>query len=82
MNEPEPPPPPWEDKLKPPHAVIQKAGRWTYRIYIDHGLTIYAPGGYGWHRLGRERAERKARRELARYNRDRQRRAEKWEIHE
>lgn len=75
-------PPPWEEAVEPPHAIVEQSGRWIYRIYITDGLMQYGPNGYGWHRLGRQRAERKARRELARYNRGRQRRTEAWEIHQ
>lgn len=62
----------WWDE-HPPHAEITKTGRFTYHIIITHGLTTYGPvfGGVqiGWHRIGRRRAEAKARRELDRYKR-------------
>lgn len=50
-----------------PKAVVERCGRWAYRIYISRGLMQYGPGGYGWFRFGRERAARKAGRELRRY---------------
>jgi hypothetical protein len=57
-----------------PEVVIQQAGRWTWRVYIRHGIIQYGPDGYGWHVFGQQRAERKARRELDRYL-ERQRRS-------
>lgn len=59
-----------------PEAEIQQVGRWTYRVSVSHGLLTYGPDGYGWHILGRRRAERKAERALARYIRKQAREAE------
>jgi len=73
-----PPPLPagWLDRdLKLIEAVITQHGRWSWRVYIRHGISISAPGGYGWIVFGRRRAERKAARELARYVQERQRKA-------
>ncbi len=53
-----------------PHAEITRAGRWTYRIRIVHGIGTYAPVG-GWHILGRQRAEKRAAELLAQYRQDR-----------
>jgi hypothetical protein len=63
-----------------PEARIEQTGRWTYSITITHGLMSIGPGGYGWLRFGRDRAERKAMRELARYKRDLARRKAAWTI--
>lgn len=60
----------WHDlAAKEPEAHITQTGRWTYSVYISHGLTRYGPDGYGWHVLGAKRAAWKADRELARYRR-------------
>ena len=69
-----PPPDPWDDDA-PPHAEVEQTGRWTYTIVILDGLMSYGPDGYGWIRPGRGWAERKARRELAKYLRGQARRA-------
>lgn len=50
-----------------PYATVTKVGRWSWRIVIIDGISTCGPDGGGWHVLGRERAERKARRELDRY---------------
>ena len=50
-----------------PTAEVTKVGRWKWRVRIVHGIMQYGPDGYGWHVFGRQRAERKARRELAHY---------------
>jgi hypothetical protein len=52
-----------------PYADIRRVSRWRYYIEIHHGLTIWGPGGAGWHVLGARRATRKARRLLERYRR-------------
>jgi hypothetical protein len=56
--------------IDPPVAIIKRLGRWTYCVYIKHGEAAYPRGLYGavgWAVVGKQRAERKARRELARY---------------
>ncbi len=65
----------WPDGDQP-RAEVQRLGRWSYRVSVQHGLLCYGPGGYGWHVLGRQRAERKGARALARYLRDEARRAD------
>ncbi|WNM27538.1 hypothetical protein RN607_00630 [Demequina capsici] len=51
-----------------PVAVIAKTGRISWRIYIKDGSKRFGGDqGFGWIRFGRASAERKARRELARY---------------
>lgn len=50
-----------------PRAEVTQLGRWLYRVTIVDGLMVYGPDGYGWRRIGRGRAVRKARRGLARY---------------
>lgn len=45
------------------HAEITQIGHWTYAICIRDGLTVTYPP---WYRIGRNSAERKARKELAR----------------
>jgi hypothetical protein len=72
------PPPPWD--YGPPTAEIEQTGRWTYRVAILHGPMSYGPDGYGWLRLGRRLAERKGRRELARYLRREARHANRWTV--
>jgi hypothetical protein len=44
-------------------ARIERAGRWTYRVKVTQGMTVVDCG----RRLGRRRAEAKARREMAKY---------------
>jgi len=56
------------------HAEVRRIGRWTYLVSIHDGCMVYGPGGHGWHVWGQRRAERKARRVLAAYGRDEQRR--------
>lgn len=50
-----------------PFAEVTRVGRWTYRVIIRDGITLYGPDGFGWTVLGSERAKRKARGELERY---------------
>lgn len=50
-----------------PHAEIVQIGRMTWRVSIHDGCLIYGPDRYGWRVWGRQRAGRKARRELGRY---------------
>jgi len=52
-------------------AEITQTGRWMRHIRIHRGLTQITPGSFA---LGQKRAERKARRLLARAGRDDQRR--------
>lgn len=61
-----------------PVAVVQRLGRWRHLVYIAHGPMRYGPDNYGWHCWGRTWAEAKARRELARYQAQLARRAERW----
>lgn len=61
-----------------PVAVIERAGRWTYRVYVQHDICRWGPDGYGWHVFGRKHAERKARKVLAKYLA--QQEPERWEI--
>lgn len=63
-----------------PEARIAQIGRWSYSIEIIHGLMSIGPNGLPWHRLGRKRAEAKARRELARYRREEVRRKTAWKV--
>ncbi len=63
-----------------PEALVTRIGRWSYEIYVIHGAMAIGPNGYPWHRFGRARAERKARRELARYKRERARHKVTWRI--
>jgi hypothetical protein len=62
---------------EPPKAVITQVGRWRYWFTICHGTTELSGG---WHVWGRVRAEKKARRVLAKYLRDEARRGERWTI--
>jgi hypothetical protein len=50
--------------LGAPYAEITQVGRWTYAIRLHFDLVMTEPA---WHRLGLKRAERKARKELARH---------------
>lgn len=59
-----------------PRAEIRQIGRWTYRVSVHHGVTVWGPNGCCWHVYGRRRAERKARRVLASYLRMQQRGAQ------
>lgn len=70
-----------EAEREPPRAEVTRVGRWTYRIVIVLGICCYGPyDGYGWTRIGRARAERKAEREMRRYLRDKAWRREVFEI--
>ena len=71
-------PPPCD--LGIPVAEIEQTGRWIYRVTIIHGMMSYGPGGCGWLRPGLRWAERKGRRELARYLRKEERHANRWQI--
>jgi hypothetical protein len=66
----------------PPHAVVERVGRWTYVVAVESGMTRWGARGYGWFVLGRKRADRKARKVLRRYHRDQARLAERYEIRE
>lgn len=50
-----------------PCAEVERTGRWTYRVSVTDGMTVWGPYGYGWLVVGHKRAQRKARRVLARY---------------
>lgn len=67
-------PPGWAPRVvdEQPHATVRQIGRWTYSVQIVDGISTVGPGpgGGGWHVLGRKRAERFARRMMARYMRD------------
>lgn len=60
----------------PPEAVVERPGRWRYRVYVRDGWVLWGPNGYGWAVFGRQRAARKAGRVIAGYVRDRERRAD------
>lgn len=62
--------------IGPPHAQVQRIGRWTYLVSVHHGLSVWGPNASGWSVLGRRRANRKAAKVLARYLRDEGRRAD------
>ncbi len=62
--------PPPDRVREEPYAEITQVGRWRYRIEIHHDLMVLTPPS---HRYGRQRAERCARRQLARYVRQQQR---------
>lgn len=62
------------------HVVVERLGRWTYRIVIVDGTMEYGPEGYGWVTYGRGRAQRKARRQLAKYRRKAAWHAQKWRL--
>ena len=52
-----------------PCAVIERVGRWEWRVFVEYTPTrclpmIYGTEGYGSRVFGRHRAERKARRLL------------------
>jgi hypothetical protein len=66
----------------PPHAVVERVGRWTYIVAVEHGMCRWGLDGYGWFVIGRKRAERKARKVLARYHRIQLRHAERFEVRE
>lgn len=59
-----------------PHAGITRVGRFSRHIVIHDGLVQVGPGGGAWFALGAARAERKARKVLARYLKSKQRRAD------
>lgn len=63
-----------------PHAVVERAGRWRWRIQIVDGFTACGPDGGWWYRYGRKHAARKAERELRRYvaSREPRERFEVW----
>lgn len=61
-----------------PRVVVQRVGRWTYTVIIEHGMLEYGPDGMPWLVLGRRRAERKAAREYARFLRRRGWRSDAW----
>lgn len=55
-----------------PAAVVTRHGRWLYGVHIAYtpllGLGVhYGPNGGDWYVLGHRRAQRKARRKLARF---------------
>lgn len=52
----------------PPYAEVEQIGRWTWAVRVIHGIIVWGPNGgpfivHG----GRDRADRVARRHLARY---------------
>jgi len=62
-----------ELEAEPWEATITQIGRWRYSIDLHRGMTGITPG---WSALGRQRAERKALRLLAREARAERRRAD------
>jgi hypothetical protein len=70
------PAPDWTDGQEP-KAVIERSGRWTYTVHIEHGIMQdYA----GQTVVGFEHAKRVAQKRLEHYRRDLARQAERWEI--
>ena len=67
---------------EPPFAEVKQVGWFTYRIVIRDGLSTCGPGFMGvvlgWRVWGRKRADRKARKVLAKYRAE-QTREERWE---
>ncbi len=47
--------------------MVERVGRWRWRIWIVDGISVGGPDGDGWYRWGRKRAARKAALELRRY---------------
>ena len=68
--------------MSEPYAEIEQVGRWMHRITVHDGITMWALDGIGWHVLGRDRAERKARRLLAKYALKQQRSEQSWRVYE
>ena len=66
--------------LAPPRAVVERTGRWTYCVAVELDMTRWGLDGYGWVVFGRKRAERKARKVLARYHREQARFADRFEV--
>lgn len=70
LNPDRPAGPPWVHEFLPPsepEAVITKLGWFFYDVNIHDGLTMWREGKLC---LGRRHAERTARRELAKWNRE------------
>lgn len=68
-------PPPVIDEGEP-EAVVERVGRWLYSISIEHGIMHH----HVRHVLGWERAMRKARQELQRYQETRAREKRRWVV--
>jgi hypothetical protein len=66
---------------EPPQVVILQTGRWIRHIHIEHDLKRIAPAAFGvqtdWLGFGERHARWRARRILARYQRDEARRTER-----
>jgi hypothetical protein len=59
---------PWTDPYdSPPEAKVERLGRWSFLVYVTHGLSQWGPDGYGWRVFGERRAHAKARRVLRKY---------------
>lgn len=54
-----------------PYAEVRRIGRFTYAVIVRDGGLRYGPDGDPWHRMGEQRAKRKAERELNKYRRKR-----------
>lgn len=64
-----------------PYAEVTQSGRHSWAVRIFDGLMQYGPNGGPWIVFGgRQRAERKARRELDRYRRQIRRQEERVEV--
>ncbi len=64
-----------------PYAVAEQKGRWSWRVYVLHGISRWGLDGYGWTVWGsRSRAEKQARRRLAEYVREQEREAARIRI--
>ena len=70
---------PFGKERSEPRGVVEKRGR-SYSVWVQHGWGRYAPDGLWWERWSRKSAERKARKELARYLKKHCQPVERWEV--
>lgn len=63
-----------------PVAMVERVGRFLWSAYVVHGFMVYKADMGGDLTVGRRRAERKARRLLARYKRENGYRSERHEV--
>lgn len=57
-----------------PKAHIRRVGRWSYEVWVTHGILQWGPNGAPWRVYGAKRAARSAFRHLRRYIDEEQRR--------
>jgi len=65
---------------KDPEWVVQQVGRYSWRVWVQHGVFRVGPEGLWWTRWSEKSAVAKGKRELARYVREFERKRDYREV--